>query len=327
MAAFTFADEKMGPIGGTGGTPFQVPISYYERVCGMNVRADNWRVYGVQLKVCSNSGEARYSSYYGSQRGSLTTFDLSHNEEIRNFGFSKVTEDKRSRIIGLSIDTKDKLTGEKRWYSFGTIGIDLFDPRVGNDGSWYEFISLPEGYDVSGIFGRAGRELDAFGIYYRRSSGNELKGKNGQVRNVGGGGFSSSFSHSLRNSAPYYEVFCGVKVRHGSRIDAIQLEVCDAYGNRTWKTRRGGNGGTENYFGLASGEHFVAINVWIGHKSRSDRIFGLQFVTSNGRESPVYGRTTAMPAHLTIPDGYVIENITGAALYELDALGFIYELK
>lgn len=116
---------------------------------------------------------------------------------------------------------------------------------------------------------------------------------------------------------------CGFNIRSASRIDAIQLKVCDiATGTSTYLPRRGGSGGYMNSFNLERDEYVTAVNGYIGKRDGDTRIFGLYIVT-NKRTSQLYGSSTDHPFYYQAPtDGkHSIQGIVGWYKNELDSIG------
>jgi len=116
---------------------------------------------------------------------------------------------------------------------------------------------------------------------------------------------------------------CGFNIRSASRIDAIQLKVCDSATNTSsFLPRRGGSSGYLNSFNLDRDEYVTAINGYIGKKDGDTRIFGLYIVT-NKKTSPLYGSSTSSPFYYQAPtDGkHSIQGIVGWYKNELDSIG------
>ncbi|TLM77318.1 jacalin-like lectin [Microbulbifer harenosus] len=139
-----------------------------------------------------------------------------------------------------------------------------------------------------------------------------------------------------------HERVCGVYIRHGSRIDAIQLKVCDKSGNSYRSQRFGGGGGSESFFAISSAEYLSGLKVYLGRRDGGERIFGLQLEknrigsssSSTRVTSPLYGTKTTK---LLIQDGVSYQSISpfdysvpgivglfGRANKELDAVGLVF---
>lgn len=316
------SDTKTGPIGGTGGYQFEDNLGYYERICGLNIRHSSTRIYAIQLEACDSWGNRSWKTQHGSNSGKLSYLPLSADDELRGINLTKLPINGASRIVGISIATKKA----PYYKSFGLVGIALDDDRVSDFGSYYEQIDLPKGYEIHGIYGRSANELDALGIKYRKIPGNYQNGDSGSFGAVGGGEKSHIFSDYTQRNSPSFEKICGFRVRHGNRIDAIQIKVCDISGKYHYQQMHGGAGGTLSSFNLRDNEHLVAIKGWIGKRNETTRIFGMQFVTNAGRTSPIYGKSTSIPFELHVPNDYHIDGIFGAAIAELDAIGVTFSL-
>jgi hypothetical protein len=315
------ADIKAGPIGGIGGTEFEENLEVSERICGIYLRNNDERIFSIQLEVCDDSGNRYLTTRHGGSDGEESYIPLAEDDVIDSIWVTKIPINGASTVVGLGFNLS-----KSGWLPFGSVGVQLGDNRVSANGSFYEIISLPDGYEVHGIIGNADSDLDAFGVLFRAIPGSEVRGDFGHIGNVGGGENADSFGGHIQNSAPLFEYFCGVKIRHGSRIDAIQMEVCSLDGTSTFHERHGGSGGSESYFKLDSDEYFVSVTGWRGRKYGADRIFGLQFITNTGRVSPTYGSVTSDGFELNAPEGYIITNISGASRNELEAIGIGFTL-
>lgn len=137
-----------------------------------------------------------------------------------------------------------------------------------------------------------------------------------------------------------HERICGVYVRHGARIDAIQLKICDSNGNSYRSQRFGGSGGTESFFSISSNEYLSDMVVYSGYRNGGNRVFGLKLYKENigsGAQviSPLYGSTPNSEwidgggHYHNQPDPILfrmpgIVGIFGRSAGELDAIGLVY---
>lgn len=126
------------------------------------------------------------------------------------------------------------------------------------------------------------------------------------------------------------ERICQIAVRSGSRIDAIQVQVCDPNGNRYYKPKHGGTGGTLSYFNLDADEYITNIYGYIGSSNGRTTVQALSFDTNKrvntgyyqfGRSPTING--TSYPANfwIVVPPGYSVQGFLGSSGSELDSLG------
>ncbi|WP_086930720.1 jacalin-like lectin [Agarilytica rhodophyticola] len=134
--------------------------------------------------------------------------------------------------------------------------------------------------------------------------------------NVGpvGGLLGKEFVDKLPDS----QRICGINIRYGNRIDAIQLKVLDDFGNTFFKNKHGGNRGSLTFFSLGPTEYIKKIEGFYNRR-RSNRVFGLRFHT-NLKISPWYGTQSGRYFVFDAPTGYSIQGIGGYSGDELDAL-------
>lgn len=109
-----------------------------------------------------------------------------------------------------------------------------------------------------------------------------------------------------------------VWLRAGSRVDQIGLST-DTGTNLV----HGGNGGTYQSMTLQANEHISKVDVCIGERNGSDRVFYVSVTTTNARTLSG-GATTANCTQYQAPSGWKISGFHGRAADELDALGVIY---
>ena len=123
------------------------------------------------------------------------------------------------------------------------------------------------------------------------------------------------------------EHVCGLYVRHGARIDAIQLKICRADGSAYRSARRGGSGGSESYIPLDNGPvessgFPVFLRVYLGYRSGNQRVFGISrldggYLGGGG----IYGTETSQSIDFEVSK---ITGIWGRSGSVLDAIGIVY---
>lgn len=153
--------------------------------------------------------------------------------------------------------------------------------------------------------------------------------KNYPLGPVGGTG-----GYYFKKTVASHERVCGVYVRHGARIDAIQLKICDSSGNSYRSQRFGGSGGNESFFPIYSNEYLSAMIVYPGYYKGSQRVFGLALyknkigstsssteVTSGLYGSQTYSTPKSLDPYRLFSPGII--GIWGRAGGELDAIGTV----
>jgi hypothetical protein len=74
-------------------------------------------------------------------------------------------------------------------------------------------------------------------------------------------------------------------------------------------------------FPISTGDYLTQIVGTVGQYDSSVRLFSIQFVTSSGDKSPVYGQPGAAAFAFQCPSGYQITGIFGRSDQAVDALG------
>lgn len=139
--------------------------------------------------------------------------------------------------------------------------------------------------------------------------------KEGPVGGIGGKPFERALAAD--------EKVCGVNTYSKSRINAIQLRICDSNGNVYYSELFGSRTGTFTSSVFEPNE--IIWGVWVNayRVINSQRVVGLTILTD--RNSYYFGNDTyEFVSTLDIMDGYEFGGIFGRSGDELDALGFIY---
>ncbi|MBU3020670.1 jacalin-like lectin [Aestuariibacter sp. A3R04] len=109
-----------------------------------------------------------------------------------------------------------------------------------------------------------------------------------------------------------------IALRAGRRVDQIQLTF-----NSGSVSTRGGSGGSLEVLELQSGEYLTSLEICIGNKNGSDRVFYAAFKTN--RENRIEGgRKSNECQTITAPQGWQIEGLHGSSGDEIDSLGAIF---
>lgn len=148
------ADFKLGPTGGIGGYAFEKILTENERLCGLNVYHGN-RINAIQLRICDKYNNVYFSEILGSSTGTLSSFVFQKNEFLTQINTRTVSVNGTPRIAELGIWTN--LDNADDWGGYV--------PSCASD---CQNIDIPDGYEVSGFFGRRAEGLDSVGVTYRK---------------------------------------------------------------------------------------------------------------------------------------------------------------
>lgn len=151
LSMATFANIKNGPTGGTGGSPFEKILASNERICGFNTYSGN-RIRSVQLKICDTYGNAYFSELFGPAGGTFETVSFASDEYLENIWVDTVEVNNSPRVCFLTLQTN-----KNKGYGFGKC-----------NSAYGEVYDVLKGYEVSGVFGRTGNDLDSIGFIYRK---------------------------------------------------------------------------------------------------------------------------------------------------------------
>lgn len=99
-------------------------------------------------------------------------------------------------------------------------------------------------------------------------------------------GSQSGSAWSDKDCGSAHKKISNIHVRHGSWIDALTV----TYANGSTTPRRGGQGGKEDIFNILANEDVAEIR-----GTANDKLTSIQFVTSSGRESQLYGKWDGYP--------------------------------
>jgi endonuclease/exonuclease/phosphatase family metal-dependent hydrolase len=110
-----------------------------------------------------------------------------------------------------------------------------------------------------------------------------------------------------------------ISLRSGTRVDGISLSYSDNI-----ELSCGGAGGTVNSLDISDGDYIKDINISIGTKSDTDRVFYIEIITNEGNVLEG-GTQTDNNESFSAPSGYYIAGFFGRDGDELDKLGVIYK--
>lgn len=136
---------RWGPSGGLGGNNFSHEIVGHERIASLIVRAGDW-IDGIQIVTLSAGTHVSFYPHQGGYGGA----------------FHFVSVGPRERFLEIS-GTYDN------YVRFLRIRTDQFERTFGRfDSNHYPFkYQIPDGFELSGIFGSSGRYLDSIGMICR----------------------------------------------------------------------------------------------------------------------------------------------------------------
>lgn len=151
LSMATFANFKNGPTGGTGGSPFEKILAPTERLCGFNTYHGT-RIRSIQLKICDTNGNSYFSELFGPASGTFTSVSFDNDEYVDRIWVDvrEVNDSPRVCLITL-------MTNKNKSYAFGICNLP-----------YAEQYDVFKNYEVSGVFGRVGTELDSIGFIYRK---------------------------------------------------------------------------------------------------------------------------------------------------------------
>jgi len=150
---------KLGPVGGTGGEKFDA------RLPGL---VDEWKISQIELRSGKRIDQIEI------------TWDSTHGDSKSSPSFGGQGGD-RSEVLIPGDDYLTKITGTVAWVHEGDRMRDQVvslrficrsgegsEKEYGKPGSVPFYLECPEGYQIVGIFGLAGTEVDALGVYIDR---------------------------------------------------------------------------------------------------------------------------------------------------------------
>ncbi|CAL5096101.1 unnamed protein product [Urochloa decumbens] len=142
---------KIGPWGGNGGTFFDVTNPPPTRLDNITIRAAGL-IDSIGFSYVDEAGNKRTAGPFGGTGGQLTTIQFAPNEWVTKLSGTIVeasASEGKPTMASLEFETNIRKYGP-----YGTVNQD------------YSFsIPLPKGLIIAGFFGRAGRFIDAIGVY------------------------------------------------------------------------------------------------------------------------------------------------------------------
>ena len=106
-------------------------------------------------------------------------------------------------------------------------------------------------------------------------------------------------------------------IRHGSKVDDIQILLGDGV-KKIYTPAQGGGGGSPTEWVVPEGQYVQQIEYRSG-----DRVDSITFITNTGQKSPYFGGGGGSYHLESFPDGYRIIGFYGRSGSRVDQLGFI----
>ncbi|KAF4321891.1 hypothetical protein G195_004514 [Phytophthora kernoviae 00238/432] len=294
-------------FGGPHGNEFtdQPSAASGQTVGSITVRAGD-RVDGLTLAITAPTA---MSFSHGGSGGTDNTLALGEYEYITSMEVHWGQKDGHTRIFYLNF-----VTSSGNSISGGT--------QTDEKGS----VTAPDGYQLSGFFGRDGDEIDRLGVVWTSITvveaapieAPEVSDDDIQLSAVFGGPHGSAFSDI--NSIVFGQTIGGITIRAGERVDAVTLHVTAP--TETYYAH-GGTGGTDNTLTIGTGEYITSIEAHTGKKNDHTRVFYLNIVTNLGN-SISGGTQTDAKGSATAPDGFQLSGLFGRSADEVDEIGAIW---
>ncbi|KAL4173098.1 hypothetical protein KRP22_008253 [Phytophthora ramorum] len=308
VKASTIAGIELSDVfGGPHGSEFtdQPSAASGQTVSSITVRAGD-RVDGVSLTI---TAPTPLSFKHGGDGGTDNTLALGAGEYITSMEAHWGQKDAHTRVFYLKFTTSsgNSVSGGTATDEQGTV-------------------TAPDGYQLSGFFGRDGDEIDRLGAIWTSiteieataTEAPEVADEDIQLSALLGGPHGTAFSDI--NTLVLGQTAGGVTIRAGERVDAVTLHVTEP--SEVYMVH-GGTGGTDNTLTLGTGEYINSIEAHWGKKNDHTRVFYLSLGTNMGN-SVSGGTQTDSKGSATAPDGYQLSGFFGRAGDEIDQLGAIW---
>ncbi|GMF22921.1 unnamed protein product [Phytophthora lilii] len=299
--------ELSDVFGGPHGSEFtdQPSASSGQTVGSITVRGAN-RVDGVSLTI---TAPKPLSFKHGGNGGTDNTLALAAGEYVTSMEAHWGQHDGHTRVFYLKFTTNkgNSVAG----------GSPTDEKGV---------VTAPDGYQLSGFFGRDGDEIDRLGAIWTSikaiaataTEAPEVADEDIQLSTLFGGPHGTAFSDI--NTLVLQQTIGGVTIRCDKRIDAVTLHVTEP---AEVYMVHGGRGGTDKTLTLSPGEYINSIEAHWDKKHDHTRVFYLNLGTNMGN-SISGGSQTDNKGSATAPAGYQLSGFYGRAGDEIDQLGAIW---
>lgn len=302
----TQAVQLSESFGGPHGKQFsdQLAVTSGMTVSSVTIRTGK-RVDGLGMEI---SAPTKMTFSHGGTGGKENTLVLDKGEYITSMEAHWGQKGGYTRIFYLSLGTSSDNT-----VSGGT--------QTEIRGS----VTAPEGYQLSGFFGRFGDEIDLVGAVWssikavnETTSGPVSADEDIALSAASGGPHGDAFSDI--SGIVLGTALNSVTIRGDKRIDAVTLQVATRAAP-TWN--HGSSGGTEYSLALGPGEYINSMEIHWDKRNGRTRVFYLNLITSDGN-SVSAGTKTEQSATETAPEGFQLSGFYSRADDEIYQLGAIW---
>lgn len=150
---------KLGPVGGTGGEEFDArppgPGDEW-KISQIELRSGK-RMDAIEITWHSKHGDSKSSDSFGGQGGDRSEVLIQHDDYLTKIAgtiaWVHEGETMRNQVVSLRFIRKSGTGSEEEYGKPGPMPFSF---------------ECPEGYQILGIFGRSGTEIDALGVYIDR---------------------------------------------------------------------------------------------------------------------------------------------------------------
>ncbi|KAE9012975.1 hypothetical protein PF005_g9909 [Phytophthora fragariae] len=298
--------ELSDVFGGPHGSEFtdEPSASSGQTVSSITVRGAD-RVDGVSLTI---SAPTPLSFRHGGNGGSDKTLALADGEFVTSMEAHWGQHNAHTRVFYLKFTTNK--------------GNSVSNGKPTDEQG---VVTAPNGYQLSGFFGRDGDEIDRLGAIWTSikvveataTEAPEVADEDIQLSALHGGPHGTAFSDI--NTLVLEQTIGGVTIRSDKRVDAVSLHVTDP---AEVYMVHGGTGGTDKTLVLASGEYINSIEAHWDKKNDLTRVFYLNLGTNLGNS--ISGVQTNNKGSATAPAGYQLGGFFGRAGDEVDQIGAIW---
>jgi hypothetical protein len=289
-------NECIGTSGGTGGAYFE------ERPLPAGARINKIRVrHGTRIDAIGISYELGGTTtdlpMHGGGGGTPSEFKLDADEDV-----TAIYGRYGARLDSLVIQTNKRTS----------------IPYGGEGGEVYYQYHVTQGLKFAGFAGRSGTEVDAMG-WILTAKGTTTPGQTFISMGPSGGTGGDDFTDP---PIPAGARIVKVRVRHGTRIDAVGLSY-ELNGTVVDMPMHGGGGGTLSEFAIASDDYIVGISGTYGAK-----IDSLIIQTRNRQYSVRFGGSggSAGYSYILSPDIEIV-GFLGRSGAEVDAIGAVFRQR
>ena len=183
-------------------------------------------------------------------------------------------------------------------------------------------VEAPEGYQIVGMYGRSGDEIDYLGFYmfplFESRQIPILTKTIAHGESKEGNNFSDDdVLHRLLTNEDEFSVE-KIVLRSGRRIDRIEFTLTT--GDRF--IHGGSGGGYSNPLALDNTEYLTKVEYDFCKKDGTSRVCWIKFTTSKGRSLERGNRSSFYRAIVEAPQGHQIVGMYGRSGDEIDYLGF-----